>query len=198
MEKKNKPKPSAKKAPKAATKKAPPAKAPAVAPAVSGKRPTMEKPSKKTALRDSILARKAATKPIAFSLDEVRAIAKTVTAKAESTAKSAKVAVKPSAATCSRRPLDKPRLKAEPHQGRLPRRHPGVQPEEDEGRGRHRGEGCPREVQALPQAPDRPAQAPDRGHRAPLRGDAQALRQGRRRRPLVLRPAHGGRRDRHV
>jgi RNA polymerase-binding transcription factor DksA len=41
----------------------------------------MEKPSKKNALRDSILKRKAATKPIAFSLDEVRAIAKTVTAK---------------------------------------------------------------------------------------------------------------------
>jgi DnaK suppressor protein len=98
MEKKNKPKPSPKKAPKAVTKKALPMKAPSAAPAVSGKRPTMEKPSKKTALRDSILARKAATKPIAFSLDEVRAIAKTVTAKAESTAKSAKVAVKPSAA----------------------------------------------------------------------------------------------------
>ncbi len=43
--------------------------------------PSMEKPSKKTALRDSILKRKAATKPIAFSLDEVRAIAKTVTSK---------------------------------------------------------------------------------------------------------------------
>jgi len=43
--------------------------------------PTMEKPSKKTALRDSILKRKAASKPIAFSLDEVRAIAKTVTSK---------------------------------------------------------------------------------------------------------------------
>lgn len=43
--------------------------------------PTMEKPSKKTALRDSILKRKTATKPIAFSLDEVRAIAKTVTSK---------------------------------------------------------------------------------------------------------------------
>ncbi|MDP3069051.1 MAG: TraR/DksA C4-type zinc finger protein [Opitutaceae bacterium] len=41
----------------------------------------MEKPSKKTALRDSILKRKTATKPIAFSLDEVRAIAKTVTSK---------------------------------------------------------------------------------------------------------------------
>src|SRR5882724_8476478 len=42
---------------------------------------TMEKPSKKSALRDSILKRKSATKPIAFSLDEVRAIAKTVTSK---------------------------------------------------------------------------------------------------------------------
>ena len=41
----------------------------------------MEKPSKKTALRDSILKRKAASKPIAFSLDEVRAIAQTVTSK---------------------------------------------------------------------------------------------------------------------
>lgn len=41
----------------------------------------MEKPSKKTALRDSILKRKSASKPIAFSLDEVRAIAQTVTSK---------------------------------------------------------------------------------------------------------------------
>ncbi len=46
--------------------------------------PPMEKPSKKTALRDSILKRKAASKPIAFSLDEVRAIAKTVTSKTAS------------------------------------------------------------------------------------------------------------------
>ena len=43
--------------------------------------PTMEKMSKKTALRDSILKRKAAAKPIVFSLDEVRAIAQTVTSK---------------------------------------------------------------------------------------------------------------------
>jgi RNA polymerase-binding transcription factor DksA len=43
--------------------------------------PTMEKPSKKNALRNSILKRKVAAKPIAFSLDEVRAIAKTVTSK---------------------------------------------------------------------------------------------------------------------
>lgn len=43
--------------------------------------PTMEKPSKKNALRDSILKRKSAGKPIAFSLDEVRAIAQTVSNK---------------------------------------------------------------------------------------------------------------------
>jgi RNA polymerase-binding transcription factor DksA len=95
-EKPTKTKPSQKEpAPKAAPKGA--AKAPVAAPAAAGKRP-VEKVSKKSALRDSILARKAAMKPIAFSLDEVRAIAKTVAAKAESTAKTAKVAVKPSAA----------------------------------------------------------------------------------------------------
>jgi RNA polymerase-binding transcription factor DksA len=66
-----------------------------------------EKPSKKSALRDSILARKAPKKPIAFSLDEVRAIAKTVTAKAESTAKTTKVVVKPSAAALTAA-LEKP------------------------------------------------------------------------------------------
>jgi RNA polymerase-binding transcription factor DksA len=83
-----------------------PAKAAAPAPGASAKRPTMEKPSKKTALRDSVLARKAATKPIAFSLDEVRAIAKTVSAKAESTSKTAKVAAKPAAALAAA--LEKP------------------------------------------------------------------------------------------
>jgi RNA polymerase-binding transcription factor DksA len=67
----------------------------------------MEKPSKKSALRDSILARKAAMKPIAFSLDEVRAIAKTVSAKAESSAKATKVAAKPSAAALTAA-LEKP------------------------------------------------------------------------------------------
>ncbi|WP_107837720.1 TraR/DksA C4-type zinc finger protein [Opitutus sp. ER46] len=44
----------------------------------------MEKPSKKSALRDSILKRKTASKPIAFSLDEARAIAQTVSTKTES------------------------------------------------------------------------------------------------------------------
>ncbi len=44
----------------------------------------MEKPSKKSALRDSILKRKMAAKPIAFSLDEARAIAQTVATKTES------------------------------------------------------------------------------------------------------------------
>ncbi len=47
--------------------------------------PIMEKPSKKNALRDSILKRKAPAKPIAFSLDEVREIAKTVVPKAGTT-----------------------------------------------------------------------------------------------------------------
>jgi len=46
---------------------------------------TMEKPSKKNALRNSILKRKAPAKPIAFSLDEVRAIAKTIVPKAGTT-----------------------------------------------------------------------------------------------------------------
>jgi RNA polymerase-binding transcription factor DksA len=57
----------------------------------------MEKPSKKTALRDSILKRKAASKPIAFSLDEVRAIAQTVTSKtaAPFPKPGAKAAIKP-------------------------------------------------------------------------------------------------------
>jgi RNA polymerase-binding transcription factor DksA len=69
-------KPTAKSA--KANGKAPPAAKPAT------RSPTMEKPSKKSALRDSILKRKAASKPIAFSLDEVRAIAKTVTTKTNS------------------------------------------------------------------------------------------------------------------
>jgi RNA polymerase-binding transcription factor DksA len=76
----------------------PEVKGAAPVPVAAPKRPAVEKPSKKSALRDSILARKAAMKPIAFSLDEVRAIAKTVSAKAESNAKLTKVAAKPSAA----------------------------------------------------------------------------------------------------
>ena len=88
--KKTKPKPVPKKVPAAparrAAVKAPPNGKSAAVP--NGKHakssPTMEKPSKKTALRDSILKRKAASKPIAFSLDEVRAIAKTVTSKTAS------------------------------------------------------------------------------------------------------------------
>lgn len=88
------PKPASKPAPKPTAKPAAPPKsaqpvkpaakpAPASAPAV--KSPSMEKKSKKTALRDSILKRKAPSKPIAFSLDEVRAIAKTVSSKAGTT-----------------------------------------------------------------------------------------------------------------
>ena len=73
-----------------------PAKAPQKsAPAPAKKSTIMEKPSKKNALRDSILKRKAPAKPIAFSLDEVRAIAKTTVEKAE-TETSTKAAAKPS------------------------------------------------------------------------------------------------------
>ena len=60
----------------------------------------MEKPSKKTALRDNILKlkQKAPAKPIAFSLDEVRAIAKTVSHKpAAATGKAQKNSAKPAA-----------------------------------------------------------------------------------------------------
>jgi RNA polymerase-binding transcription factor DksA len=73
--------PAPKKSPTSARKPAPASKP---APAAGKAHPsTMEKPSKKTALRDNILKlkQKAPVKPIAFSLDEVRAIAKTVTSK---------------------------------------------------------------------------------------------------------------------
>jgi RNA polymerase-binding transcription factor DksA len=79
-------KPNAKSA-KPATGKSPVAKpAPAAKPVpadAKARSSTMEKPSKKTALRDNILKlkQKAPAKPIAFSLDEVRAIAKTVTSR---------------------------------------------------------------------------------------------------------------------
>ena len=88
-------KPAPKKSPTPARKPAP---APKPAPAVAKARPsTMEKPSKKTALRDNILKlkQKAPVKPIAFSLDEVRAIAKTVTSRTNLPfAKGAKTAAK--------------------------------------------------------------------------------------------------------
>lgn len=60
--------------------KAPPAK-PAVKSGPSASPVHMEKISKKNALRTSILARKAPAKPIGFTLDEVRAIAKTNSSK---------------------------------------------------------------------------------------------------------------------
>ncbi len=104
MAKTKKTNPSKKKIPGPETRKA----AAPPAPPAPGKRPTMEKPSKKSALRDSILARKTATKPIALSLDEVRAIAKTVTAKAESTLKATKATVKPAAVPLAV-PLEKPK-----------------------------------------------------------------------------------------
>jgi RNA polymerase-binding transcription factor DksA len=75
------PKP-AKSAPKpapAAAKKTAPAKKPV--PVAKAAPVNMEKSTSKNALRQSILKRKATAKPIAFSLDEVRAIAKTVVTK---------------------------------------------------------------------------------------------------------------------
>jgi len=109
MAKTKKTNPSKKKLPRIEARKAPAAKPAPPPPPAPGKRPTMEKPSKKSALRDSILARKAATKPIALSLDEVRAIAKTVSAKAESTLRATKSAAKPSAAQLAIFRLGKPR-----------------------------------------------------------------------------------------
>jgi RNA polymerase-binding transcription factor DksA len=80
--KKHAPKPAAKKpAPRPAK---PEARKPAPASHSVTRSQTMDKPSKKSALRDSILKRKTASKPIAFSLDEARAIAQTVSPKTES------------------------------------------------------------------------------------------------------------------
>ena len=96
---KQKPKSNAKRKPDAPAPKAPApgkshaAKAPPAPP--SAPAATMDKPSKKSALRESILARKAAIKPIAFSLDEARAIAQTNASKAlDTAAKAAKAAPK--------------------------------------------------------------------------------------------------------
>jgi RNA polymerase-binding transcription factor DksA len=90
-------KPAAKPAKTAAAKPPASARKPAPAPAAAkASSSTMAKPSKKTALRDSILKHKAPAKPIAFSLDEVRAIAKTVTSKSPAAdSKAPKAAAKP-------------------------------------------------------------------------------------------------------
>jgi RNA polymerase-binding transcription factor DksA len=92
-------KPTSHKAPsapaRAPAKPSSPAKEAPAAPRAATSQP-MEKPSKQS-LRDNILARKTATKPIAFSLDEVRAIAKTNATKAAANPKPspAKAAAKP-------------------------------------------------------------------------------------------------------
>jgi RNA polymerase-binding transcription factor DksA len=69
---------------KAAVKAPPNGKPPAAHGQHSKESPIMEKPSKKNALRESILKRKSASKPIAFGLDEALAIAKTVKTKTAS------------------------------------------------------------------------------------------------------------------
>ncbi len=96
-------------APKKPEAKAPPPAKKAVNPAAEAPKKssaTMEKPSKKNALRDSILKKKGPAKPIAFSLDEVRAIAKT-NVKPETAEKTA-TAAKPSAAAKLALALEKP------------------------------------------------------------------------------------------
>ena len=113
--KKSKPTP-ARSAPKASKDKDRPSKS-APAAAVPKTPPPMAKPSKKSALRESILARKAATKPIAFSLDEVRAIAKTNTSKAadasaKAAAKSGAKPVPSKAAAALERPAKPSHIKA--------------------------------------------------------------------------------------
>jgi RNA polymerase-binding transcription factor DksA len=112
---KNKKKVPHSKAAKPTLKKSPPKpiKAKAQRPAPVAKHttpsPTMEKPSKKNALRDSILKRKATTKPIAFSLDEVRAIAKTVVPKAGASDQPESKPAKSAAASAKTAlPLEKP------------------------------------------------------------------------------------------
>ncbi len=70
--------------------------------------PSMEKPSKKNALRDSILKRKTTTKPIAFSLDEVRAIAKTVDARNGAAAEKAPKTIKTGVPAKSAISVEKP------------------------------------------------------------------------------------------
>jgi RNA polymerase-binding transcription factor DksA len=78
-----------------ATKKipSPPKKSAAPKPAAavtsSKSAPAVDKPSKRSALRQSILARKTAAKPITFSFAEVRAIAKTNSAKTAAAATAA-------------------------------------------------------------------------------------------------------------
>jgi RNA polymerase-binding transcription factor DksA len=102
-------KPELKKKPSAPikTKAETPARSAKPAPAAKPS-PTMEKPSKKNALRDSILKRKVSSKPIAFSLDEVRAIAKTVSTTAEEAAEKSAKSAKPSAAKAAALALEKP------------------------------------------------------------------------------------------
>lgn len=72
------------------TSEAAPATSPSKKPTIS-----MDKPTKKVSLRKGALSRKSATKPIAFSLDEVRSIAKTVSKTAPKAPKAAAKATKP-------------------------------------------------------------------------------------------------------
>lgn len=104
---------AAKKVEKTISKKGPPAK-PAAAPVKKEKNNSNDKAANaRSALRNRILGAKKPAKPIAFSLDEVRAIAKTVTTKTTSE-KDAKLMVKP-AATKKIENHVKPLKPAQPH-----------------------------------------------------------------------------------
>ncbi len=95
--------------PAAPAKKPEPARKPA--PAAKAAPVSMAKSDSKNALRANILKRKATAKPIAFSLDEVRAIAKTVTTKTAA-AKPAKQPGKAAAAIAPVKPAKPNHIKA--------------------------------------------------------------------------------------
>ncbi|MSU22783.1 MAG: hypothetical protein EXS32_03055 [Opitutus sp.] len=111
-------KPAIKKSPATPSKGRPAKLAPhgktAAAAAPPKSSPSMEKPSKKSALRGKLLKRKAPAKPIAFSLDEVRAIAKTVTSKTHApfSGKSAKLGAAKPALAALERPAKPSHIKA--------------------------------------------------------------------------------------
>jgi RNA polymerase-binding transcription factor DksA len=76
--------------------------------------PTTKAPTRED-LRSRILARTKATKPITFSLDEVREIAKTNANKTDTETKGLKTAAKTNGASLKADPLAKPAKPAQPH-----------------------------------------------------------------------------------
>ena len=116
----------------------------------------------KSALRESILARKAATKPIAFSLDEARAIAKTNAAKAAASRRQARARCRGQGAreAAARGQAGQ----AQPsRQGGLAGRHSRLQSQKGQPPTPWIRAGCAGEVPPLLQAPARSAPPADRG-----------------------------------